>query len=320
MRESPILFMAPLAGVTNRVFRQLVIEQGADYVCTEMISVQGLIQGNPKTHSLLDLKTGEPSGIQLFGREPEDFVRAAAIIVEQYRPLFIDINMGCPVPKVVKGGMGAALMREPARVEALVRALVENISVPVSVKIRLGWSPEELTGPEVARRCEEGGASWITVHGRTRDQFYRGQADWEGIGAIARERKVPVVANGDIFSARDAEQMMSITGCPRIMVGRGALGNPWIFKRIKERFRGEKEGSVSLREILSIMKKHMEGQVELRGSEKKAILEMRRHFSWYIKGWPGARDFRQRLMGVKSKAEVYRELERFFQQVEEERR
>ncbi len=319
MSETPILFMAPLAGITNRVFRQLVIEQGADYVCTEMISVQGLIQGNHKTHSLLDLKPGEPAGIQLFGREPEDFDRAARIIVEQYRPLFIDINMGCPVPKVVKGGMGAALMREPTRAEALVRVLVENISLPVSVKIRLGWSPEELTGPEVARRCEEAGASWITVHGRTRDQFYRGQADWEGIAAIAQERTVPVVANGDLFSAGDAEEMISITGCNRIMVGRGALGNPWIFKRIKERFRGDEERPVAPREILAVIKKHMEGQVELRGSEKKAIQEMRRHFNWYIKGWPRAREFRKRLMGVKSMAEAYGELEGFFQQVEEER-
>ncbi len=313
-----ILFMAPMAGVTNRVFRHLVREQGADYVCTEMVSVQGIIHRNNKTLSLLDLEKGEKAGVQLFGREPDDFVRAAEIIAEKTLPLFFDINMGCPVPKIVKGGMGAALLREPDRAAEIVRLLVGEVNVPVSVKIRLGWDRDEMTGKEVALRCQEAGASWITVHGRTRDQFYSGKADWEGIAFISGKSEVPIVANGDVFSAEDALKIKEITGCRRIMVARGALGNPWIFHQIKKEDRGEGIFFPGAGEILKTTDRHLEGLINLRGNEKKAITEMRKHLGWYIKGFPRAREARDRLMRVEKKEEVRRLLKDYLTMVERE--
>ncbi len=310
------LFMAPLAGITNRVFRSLVREYGADYTCTEMVSVQGVIHRNRKTFSLLDLQKEEKAGIQLFGRNPEDFIKAFQVIEKKIKPQFIDINMGCPVPKIVKGGMGAALLREPHLAEKIVKTLVGEVKIPVSVKIRLGWDPEEKTGEEVALRCQEAGASWITVHGRTRDQFYSGNADWEGIAAIKKILEIPVVANGDVFSARDALDLSLTTGCRRIMVARGALGNPWIFEQIRRLEKGEEIFPPGKEEIMEAVKKHLEGLICLRGSEKRAVTEMRKHLGWYIKGFPGAREVRNNLVRMEKASEVQELLATYLAQVE----
>jgi len=315
MKQDIVLFMAPMAGVTNRVFRKLVKENGADIVCTEMMSVQGIINRNEKTFSLLDLEKEENAGVQLFGREPEDFVRAVEIIKEKASPSFIDINMGCPVPKIVKSGMGAALLREPGRAEEIVRSLVRENTIPVTVKIRLGWSPQEKTGLEVALRCQDAGAPLITIHGRTRDQFYSGKADWETISSIREKLEVPVVANGDVFSAGDALKLKAKTDCNKIMIGRGALGNPWIFREIKGKEKGEEIFKPGKDEIMETIDKHIRGLIELRGSEKRAIPEMRKHLGWYVKGFPGAREIRNSLMRVEKAEEVKFLMEKYFQQV-----
>ncbi len=310
------LFMAPMAGITNRVFRALVREFGADYTCTEMVSVQGLIHGNRKTFSLLDLQNKEDAGIQLFGRTPGDFIKAFQIIEMKIKSQFIDINMGCPVPKIVKGGMGAALLREPRLAEKIVKTLVREVNVPVSVKIRLGWNPEEKTGGEVALRCQDAGASWITVHGRTRDQFYSGNADWNEIAAIQEKLEIPVVANGDVFSARDALALSQKTACRMIMVGRGALGNPWIFRQIRTLENGEKTSIPGKEEIMEVLKKHINGLICLRGSEKRAVREMRKHLGWYIKGLPGAREVRKDLVRIEKARDVQELLAAFLSKSE----
>ncbi len=276
--------LAPLAGITDGAFRRICFEMGAAMACSEMVSAKGLFYGDKKTGKLLEILPGEgPVGYQIFGHEP-DILAFAARELDKADNAFLDINMGCPVPKIVKNFEGSYLMKDPDLCYDLVRACVNSTSKPVTVKIRTGWDSNHLNCVEVAHACEAGGASAIAVHGRTREQFYSGKADWSMIAKVKRAVSIPVIGNGDVLSRKDGERMMEETGCDLVMVGRGALGNPWIFDP-------ECDGRPSDDELKRVMLKHLTDTAELKG-DHIAVLEMRKHVGWYLKGRPGAASFR----------------------------
>ena len=276
--------LAPLAGITDGAFRRICFEMGAAMACSEMVSAKGLFYGDKKTGKLLEILPGEgPVGYQIFGHEP-DILAFAARELDKADNAFLDINMGCPVPKIVKNFEGSYLMKDPDLCFDLVRACVNNTSKPVTVKIRTGWDSDYLNCVEVAHACEAAGASAIAVHGRTREQFYSGKADWSMIAKVKRAVSIPVIGNGDVFSRKDGERMMEETGCDLVMVGRGALGNPWIFD-------SGCDGRPSDDELKRVMLKHLTDTAELKG-DHIAVLEMRKHVGWYLKGRPGAASFR----------------------------
>ena len=276
--------LAPLAGITDGAFRRICFEMGAAMATSEMVSAKGLFYGDKKTGKLLQILPGEgPVGFQIFGHEP-DIMAFAARELDKYENAFLDINMGCPVPKVVKNFEGSYLMKDPDLCYDLVRACVNNTSKPVTVKIRTGWDDKHINCVEVAHACEAGGAAAVAVHGRTREQFYSGKADWSLIAAVKRACSIPVIGNGDVVTRADGYRMMEETGCDLVMVGRGALGNPWIFDP-------EHDGRPSDQELKEIMLRHLTDTAELKG-EHIAVLEMRKHVGWYLKGRPGAASFR----------------------------
>ena len=276
--------LAPLAGITDGAFRRICFEMGAAMACSEMVSAKGLFYGDKKTGKLLEILPGEgPVGYQIFGHEP-DIMAFAARELDKEANDFLDINMGCPVPKIVKNFEGSYLMKDPDLCYDLVRACVNNTSKPVTVKIRAGWDKDHINCVEVAHACEAGGASAIAVHGRTREQFYSGHADWSVIARVKKAVSIPVIGNGDVLSRRDGERMMEETGCDLVMVGRGALGNPWIFDT-------DSSGRPSDEELKRVMIKHLTDTAELKG-DHIAVLEMRKHVGWYLKGRPGAASFR----------------------------
>ncbi|NLT94724.1 MAG: tRNA dihydrouridine synthase DusB [Clostridia bacterium] len=287
--DNPVV-LAPMAGVTDKAFRILAKEQGCGLVYTEMVSAKALTYNNKRTFDLIDLTDEQPPiSVQLFGSEPQIMAEGAKI-AEAYGASFIDINMGCPVPKVVKNREGSALMLEPQLAEAIVEEVVKSVKVPVTVKIRKGWDENNVVAVDFARRMEGAGASLIAVHGRTRCQMYSGRADWEIIAEVKKNVKIPVLGNGDIFKARDALEMMEKTGCDGVMVGRGAMGNPWLFAQIIALLNEGKEiplPSVEDRILMAI--RHARLSVKY-SEEKVAIKEMRKHIGWYFKGLPhGAR-------------------------------
>lgn len=279
---------APMAGVTDKPFRLLVREFDCTLVYTEMVSDNALVMGTRKTKAILDL-TGEssPIAVQLFGSDPVTLARAARIAEEEGASL-IDLNMGCPTPKIVKNGEGAALMRNPELASQIVSAVRAAVSVPVTVKLRKGWDENSVNAVEIARLAESCGASAVTVHGRTRDQFYSGAADWTIIKAVKQSLKIPVIGNGDIWKPEDARQMLEQTGCDGVMIGRGALGNPWLFRRTIHYLKtGELLPEPTLEERKDTSLRHLELMVAHKG-EKVAVREMRKHLAWYLKGLPGA--------------------------------
>lgn len=287
--------LAPMAGVTDASFRALARESGCALAFTEMVSARALTYNNPHSAELLFIGPGDhPVGAQLFGADP--VVMAAAVpIVEAAGADIIDINMGCPVRKVVASGEGAALMRRPELAEAVVAAVARAASRPVTVKIRAGWAPGEVNAVEVARRAVAAGAAAVIVHGRTRDQFYGGRADWAVIAAVraALPPSVPVIGNGDVFLPADAARLLAETGCQAAMVGRGALGDPWIFGRIARYLEtGEAPPPPTPAERVSGALRHLDMLVE-RVGERRAVPQMRKHASWYIRGLPGAAAARQ---------------------------
>jgi len=299
-----VVLAAPMAGVTGKAFRILAKEAGCGLVCTEMVSDQALLYGNPKTLKLVDL-SGEPPPVcvQIFGSQPGYMARAAKI-AEELGAAVIDINMGCPTPKIVKNGEGAALMRDPKKAARIVKEVAGAVSVPVTVKMRKGWDEGSVNAVEVALRAEEAGARAITVHGRTRAQFYSGRADWRIIAEVKKAVRVPVIGNGDIWQPQDALAMMVQTGCDGVMIGRAALGNPWIFSRTVHYLKtGEILPEPSLEERVLTALRHAGLLVEIKG-EKTAVLEMRKHASWYIKGVRGAAALREKIVRIKSISEL----------------
>lgn len=278
------LVLAPMAGITDSAFRRIVKEMGADLVYTEMISDKALVFGNKKTGEMIRLEPEErPASCQIFGSDPAFMARAARIVEDAGADL-IDINMGCPTPKIVRNGEGAALMRNPRLAAEIIRAVVSAVARPVTVKIRKGWDNNSVNAVEIARIAASEGARAVAVHGRTRDQLYSGKADWGIIAKVKRAVDIPVIGNGDVRSPRDAKRMLDETGCDAVMIGRGTLGNPWIFRETR-RFLlyGETIPPPTLDERLSMMLRHLEMAIQEKG-EHIAILQMRKHLAWYLHG------------------------------------
>ena len=308
--------LAPLAGITDAPFRRICGEMGAALVCSEMVSAKGLWYKDKNTDKLLDILPGEaPVSYQIFGHEPE--IVAEAVRMLNRRPhVLLDINMGCPVPKVVRNEEGSALMRKPDLAYEVVRAAVEASEKPVTVKIRAGWNEAEKNAVEVARAIEAAGAAAVAVHGRTREQFYSGSADWTVIADVKQAVSIPVIGNGDVTDIASARRMMQETGCDLVMIGRGALGNPWIFEQLawawengafdlscdaggravsdtQAAMQGEAAAPKlpDKQEKIRMMLRHFDDVCALKG-EYTAVREMRKHVGWYLKGLPGAAAFR----------------------------
>ena len=289
------LMLAPLAGYTNAAFREICAAHGAEYTVSEMISAKAVCYGDKKTLVLARNSSSIPMGLQLFGAEPEFIARAIRILTsEEYLegnssvlPAAFDINMGCPVHKIVSNGEGSALMRDPARAAEVVRAAVEASSVPVTVKIRAGYSETTKNAPELAPLLEQAGASAICVHGRTREQMYSGRVDLDIIREVKRTVTVPVIGNGDVNSAEDAARMLGHTGCDGLMIGRGAVGDPWIFERIIAGIEGSAPREVPVSEIAETAKEHLHAMCELMGA-RRAVPEARKAICAYFRDFAGA--------------------------------
>lgn len=296
--------LGPMAGVTDLPFRLLCKEQGAGLLCMEMVSAKGIFYNNKNTESLLQIHPKEvPVSLQLFGSDPQIVSEMAKRIEE--RPFSIlDINMGCPVPKVVRNGEGSALMKNPKLVYELVSATVKAIKKPVTVKIRKGFDDEHVNAVEIAKVIEEAGAAAVAVHGRTREQYYSGKADWEIIRQVKEAVSIPVIGNGDVTSGEQAIAMRKQTGCDGVMIARGAQGNPWIFSELLEY---EKTGKLpdrpDVEEIKKNMLRHAKLQIEYKG-DFTGIREMRKHVAWYTKGLHGAARLRDQINQVESYAEL----------------
>ena len=306
--------LAPMAGVADASYRILAKEHGAVLLVSEMISAKGLCYDSKGSAELCRItETERPMALQLFGSEPEFIARAAAM-VQEYNPDFIDLNMGCPVPKVVNTGAGSALMKTPDLAAECVRAAVKESSVPVTVKMRIGWDADHINAAEFAKAMETAGAAAITVHGRTKTQLYSGNADWSQIAAVKRAVSVPVIGNGDICSAQDAAAMYAQTGCDLVAVGRATYGNPWIFKEIDSYFKGIPYTPPTPEERMEMMLRHIRMIVESsKNPPEIAIREARKHASWYMTGHFGAAAFRARCYNLSSYEEAERLAEDFLE-------
>lgn len=305
--------LAPMAGSADYAFRTIAKEFGACYCVGEMASAKGLCYSDRKTAELLTVTEGErPMAVQLFGAEP-DFMARAVKIAEEYKPDIIDINAGCPMPKITGGGAGSALMKTPALFGELVKSAVQSASVPVTVKIRAGWSADSINAVEIAKIAEENGAAAVAVHGRTREQLYSGKADRGIIKAVKQAVKIPVIGNGDVSSAEDCAEMYEQTGCDLVMIGRGSYGRPWLFGQIADYLNGgQPRREPELDEKLSIMRKHIALLVKDKG-EFIGMKEARRQAAWYIKGINNAAALRNKFSGINTFAdleEIIREITR----------
>ena len=300
-------WLAPMAGVCDLAFRTVCRGFGAGMTCSEMVSAKALVFGDEKTKTLLALAPDEhPAAVQIFGHEPDCMERAAALASEISGADIIDINMGCPVGKIVKNGDGCALMRDPKLAADIVSAVRRGCGKPVTVKFRKGWDGGSVNAVEFARALEDAGASALTVHGRTRTQMYSGIADRNVIRDVKDAVSIPVIANGDVFSAEDAVSMLRHTGADAVMVGRGSFGNPWIFEQINAALSGlPAPPAPSLSDKLDTAVRHIELAAGFKG-ERSACLEARKHYAWYLKGVPRAGFFRSRVVQISTLEDVHR--------------
>ena len=294
------LILAPMAGVTALPFRLLCKEQGAGLLCMEMVSAKAIYFNNKNTEELLTIDDREPPvSLQLFGSDP-DIISEMAKKIENRPFSILDINMGCPVPKVAGNGEGSALMKNPKLVEEIVSKTAKAIKKPVTVKIRKGFDDEHINAVEIARIAESAGAAAVAGHGRTREQYYSGKADWDIIRQVKEAVKIPVIGNGDVTSPEAARQLMETTGCDGIMIGRGAQGNPWIFRQILHWMEtGEEEPKPDLEEVKAMILRHARMLVEYKGAYT-GIREMRKHVAWYTAGYPNSAKLRARVNEIES--------------------
>lgn len=298
------VFLAPMAGVTDLPFRLICKELGCGLLYTEMINAKALCYDDKNTKKMLNILDEEhPVAVQIFGSEPE-FMGKAAQILNDYPNEILDINMGCPAPKVVKNGDGSALMRNPKLAGQVLDQVVKNSKKPVTLKIRKGWDDNSVNALEIAKIAEDCGICAITIHGRTREQYYSGQADWNIIGEVKSQISIPVIGNGDVTSVEDAIRIKDHTGCDAIMIGRGAQGNPWIFKRIDHYMKtGQLLDPPSKDEKIDIAIKHMDLAIKEHG-EYVAVREMRKHIGWYLKGMKHSARFRDQINHMVTAKEV----------------
>lgn len=312
--------LAPMAGICNSAYRRIIKEMGAGLIYAEMVSDKAIYYGSKKTIDMLYMTDFErPIAQQIFGSDKESFVVASKYIYENMHPDIIDINMGCPVPKVaLKAQAGSALLKDPNKVYEIVKAVVESVPIPVTVKIRSGWDNDHINAVEIARMIEKAGASGITIHGRTRSQGYSGKVDLDIIKKVKQSVSIPVIGNGDIKSCYDAKRMLEYTGCDAVMIGRGVLGNPWLIKECVDYLEnGLEPKRVSNEEKLDMILKHLDYLLETQ-IEKASILQMRTHIGYYLKGMPNSTSVKQQFYKFTTKEEFTRCIKEYREEIENE--